>query len=573
MGDKIRDIASGWNAKDGERALTSQRLVAILAGDIADLSRLMDLSAESTVARVKRAQRDLIAPSIIEYDGRLLKATGDGFIAIFDSPLEAVRCGIVIQQSMARGNLSLPVEQRIEYRIGITLDDVTIEAGDVFGENVNVEYCLENIAEPGEVYISGDIYRQVKRKLACRYELLGGRTATSVPDPSRVYRVLLDPAAAGNKQRPRQSAGFLLLSFALLVLSGGALWYTAHQQHGKPRPPDHTASAQTQPAASRPGLANRPQPSPAPSASAPSGSTPSAPSPPARHPAQASPAQAPPAQAPPAPAPPAQARPAAAATPATRPAAVPSAPAAPAASAGRAIPAAPAPAPPPPIREPAMKLLRGGSFAMGSNEDPTEKPVHRVAIKAFAIGQYPVSVREWNQCAAAKACAFAAKGNDGAPIGNVSFSDAIQFVQWLAAVTHKPYRLPTEAEWEYAARGGTQTKFWWGNKVVPGLADCKGCTETAAAQPAMVGSFKPNPFGLYDMGGAIDQWVEDCWHGNYRGAPVDGSAWTESGCMSHVIRSGSWQNDAWYARPSARDAYDTNVRYPTHGFRVALSLH
>jgi len=90
-------------------------------------------------------------------------------------------------------------------------------------------------------------------------------------------------------------------------------------------------------------------------------------------------------------------------------------------------------------------------------------------------------------------------------------------------------------------------------------------------KPEKVGNFRPNPFGLYDMGGNVDQWVEDCWHRNYQGSPVDGSAWTGNDCTSHVIRSGSWKNDARYIRPANRDSYDTNVRYPTHGFRVALS--
>jgi hypothetical protein len=219
-----------------------------------------------------------------------------------------------------------------------------------------------------------------------------------------------------------------------------------------------------------------------------------------------------------------------------------------------------------------MNMLRGGTFMMGSNDDPTEKPIHQVTLKPFAISRYPISVREWNECAAAKACGFVASGKDGAPVTNVSWSDVEQFVTWLAGTTHLPYRLPSEAEWEYAARGGTQTKYWWGNKFEPGLADCKGCTDVAAAdQPVKVGSFKPNPFGLYDMGGGVDQWVEDCWHGNYHGASSDGSPWIERDCPSHVIRSGSWQNDSGYARPSSRDSYDTNVRYPTHGFRVALA--
>jgi formylglycine-generating enzyme required for sulfatase activity len=219
-----------------------------------------------------------------------------------------------------------------------------------------------------------------------------------------------------------------------------------------------------------------------------------------------------------------------------------------------------------------MNMLRGGSFLMGSNDDVTEKPTHQVTIKPFAISRYPISVREWNECAAAKACAFVATGKDDAPVTNVSWSDAKQFAAWLAGATRKAYRLPSEAEWEYAARGGTQTRYWWGDQVQSGMANCKNCNDIATAeQPIKVGSFTPNPFGLYDMGGGVDQWVEDCWHKHYQGAPSDGSPWVESDCTSHVIRSGSWKNDARYARPANRDSYDTNVRYPTHGLRIALS--
>jgi formylglycine-generating enzyme required for sulfatase activity len=219
-----------------------------------------------------------------------------------------------------------------------------------------------------------------------------------------------------------------------------------------------------------------------------------------------------------------------------------------------------------------MTMLRGGTFMMGSNEESSEKPVHQVTIKPFAISRYPVSVRQWNECAAARACAFVATGKDDAPVTNVSWSDAMQFVGWLSGATRQPYRLPTEAEWEFAARGGTQSRYWWGDELLPGMANCKGCADIAGIeQPARIGSFKPNPFGLYDMGGGVDQWVEDCWHKNYGGAPADGSAWMEGDCASHVIRSGSWKNDARYARPANRDSYDTSVRYPTHGFRVALS--
>jgi len=525
MRDKIRDINFGRHNVP-PRAMTPRRLAAIVAGDISGYSRLMQLDEEGTHARVKRIQRDLIEPSITEHHGRLVKTTGDGFFAIFDSPVEAVRCGIVIQQNMLGRNASLPSDHRIDYRIGVNLGDVIIEEDDIYGEGVNIAARLESIAAPGQVFISGGIYEQIKHKLVCGYESLGDRKVKNITDPVRVYRVLPDPAAFNKARRRRENALIFLLSFVLIGIAGGALWYLFPH-----------AKLQEQ-VASR-ALPKPPQPAPGkPSA------LPTQPSPPAQEAAR-------------------QTQPAVA--PKTTPKQPPSQPQA-------AAPAAPAAQPAATVREPEMSMLRGGAFMMGSNDDTSEKPVHRVTVNPFAISRYPISVREWNACAAAKACQFVSTGKDDAPITNISWSDAKQFVGWLAAATHKPYRLPTEAEWEYAARGGTQTRYWWGDELLPGMANCKGCTDVAALEePARVGSFKPNPFGLYDMGGTIDQWVEDCWHRNYSGAPTDGSAWMEGDCGSHVIRSGSWKNDTRYVRPANRDSYDTSVRYPTHGFRVALS--
>jgi formylglycine-generating enzyme required for sulfatase activity len=215
--------------------------------------------------------------------------------------------------------------------------------------------------------------------------------------------------------------------------------------------------------------------------------------------------------------------------------------------------------------------LRGGTYFMGSTEDPSEKPVHQVTVRPFAIGKYPVTVREWNECASANACAFTAAGEEMLPVSNVSWADAKSYASWLAQATKKRYRLPSESEWEYAARAGTQTRFWWGEKMQLDMAACKDCGGASSQKLAKVGTFRANLFGLHDMGGSIDQWVEDCWHRNYQGAPTDGSPWIDADCTSHVIRSGSWKNDLKYIRPANRDNYDAYVRYPTHGFRVALS--
>ena len=517
MGE-IRNFKSGNHGEfpPGDSA-TPRRLAAIIVGDIASYSRLMQIDEEGTHRRVKRIERDLIQPSIAEHHGKLVKTTGDGFIAIFDSPVEAVRCSIVIQQNLVGRNAQLPRHSRIQYRIGVNLGDVIVEADDVYGDGVNIASRIESIADPGQVYISGGIYEQIKHKVVCGYESLGDRRVKNITDPVRVYRVLADADFAVGGRRRRETILIFLLSLTLLGTASGVLWYLLSQRA------EEAQQASARPQVTVPALSPKPQPAPSEAANqtAPLGQ------------------QAPP--------------PSVALVPAPPPATVPTPPAALA-------------------REPEMVAVRGGGFTMGSNEDPSEKPVHQVTIKPFAIGKYPITVQEWNECAAATACGFVATGHDDAPVTNVSWSDARQYLAWLSQATGKTYRLPSEAEWEYAARGGTQTKYWWGEKPIAGMAACKDCGDAGADLPVKVGSFKPNPFGLYDMGGGVDQWVEDCWHKNYQGAPTDGSAWMGGDCASHVLRSGSWKNDSSYLRPSNRDNYDTNVRYPTHGFRVALSL-
>ncbi len=489
---------------------TPRRLMAIVAGDISGYSRLMEIDEEGTFARVKRIQRDLLEPTIMEHYGRLISTAGDGFIAIFDSPVEAVRCGIVLQQSMVGRNASLPRDRWIMYRIGVNLGDVIVEGDDVYGDGVNVAARLETIATPGHIYISGGVYEQVKHKLVCGYQSLGDRQVKNITDPVRVYRVLPDPAALAEGRGRGVTSMLVAFGALLLAIAGGGYWYLVQWDA---RTANRTAAPVYVPADI------------------------------ARAPAEAPPVGS--------------------------HGAAPGAPTAPATTATAAM--APQPLAPS-LREPEMVSLPGGSFAMGSNDDMSEKPIHRVTVKPFAISKFPITVREWNECATAKACPFPAKGKDEAPVTDVSWNDARQYVEWLAQVTRKPYRLPSEAEWEYAARGGTQTKYWWGDQFQPGMVNCKGCGEVAVAeQPMAVGSLKPNPFGLYEMGGSVDQWVEDCWHKNYQGAPADGSPWVDGDCDLRVIRSGSWRNDARYARPANRDNYEAVVRYPTHGFRVALS--
>ena len=225
-----------------------------------------------------------------------------------------------------------------------------------------------------------------------------------------------------------------------------------------------------------------------------------------------------------------------------------------------------------------LVVVPAGEFQMGSNVKPAEAPVHRVAIpKDFAIGRREVTFAEWDRCVASGGCKYSppdpAWGRGEHPVTNVSWDDAKEFVAWLAKTTGKPYRLPTEAEWEYAARGGSSTPFWWGKEVGTGRAQCADCGVSERGRPAVVGSFRPNAFGLYDTAGNAAEWVEDCWNPSYRGAPNDGSAWTSGDCSLRVLRGGSFADKARAVQSASRFRYDEDVRYYANGLRVARDLN
>jgi formylglycine-generating enzyme required for sulfatase activity/class 3 adenylate cyclase len=525
-----------------------RRLAAILAADIAGYSRLMGFDEEGTLARLKRHRREMIEPTIHEHFGRVIKTTGDGFLAMFDSPLEAVRCAIVIQQSMAARNTSLPQEQWIRYRIGVNLGDVIVDPDDIYGDGVNIAARLENMADPGGVYISGGVYEQIKNKLVCGYQSLGDEKLKNITDPVRIYRVLPDPSAVSRASHAKAKWNWTVAGFVGLIAVAGAGWYAFLTQH----PTESPASALSPPV-SVPAQAATAQP---------------------QQNALLQAAANPPGLPPPPP-------PLSGELPIPIPEASP-APTAP--SSNTQVAAVP---PPQSLSKPVefgtglrdcqscpeLVRLPGGTFRMGSNEDPSETPAHVVRVKPFALGRYPVTVGEWNQCVAANACTAPIDGNSMAPARNLSWADAQQYVAWLSKSTGQDYRLPSEAEWEYAARAGTSGRYWWGDKIVSKMANCKGCGEPYdPRQPTLVGSFPANPLGLHDLAGGVAQWVADCWHPNYQGAPADGSAWTEASCRERVLRGGSWRNDASYARSASRAYYDSGVRYPAHGFRVARSL-
>lgn len=230
-----------------------------------------------------------------------------------------------------------------------------------------------------------------------------------------------------------------------------------------------------------------------------------------------------------------------------------------------------------------MVVVPAGTFMMGSSlNDPeaytNEVPLHKVTIaRPFAVGKYDVTFDDWNACVKIGECPEVSDSGFGRgrqPVINVSWNEAQHYVTWLTKMTGKTYRLLSESEWEYAARGGTTTEYYWGNDIGKNNADCDGCgSKWDHRQPAPAGSFSANAFGLYDMAGNVWQWIEDCTHDNYNGAPTDGSAWTSVGCKYLVVRGGSWVSNPQFLRSAYRARSTSGSRGLDIGFRIARTLN
>lgn len=223
---------------------------------------------------------------------------------------------------------------------------------------------------------------------------------------------------------------------------------------------------------------------------------------------------------------------------------------------------------------PELTLIPAGSFEMGANElYEFEKPVHSVTIRSsFYIGLREVTFEEWDACVDQGGCTHRPNdrnlGRGKRPVTDIHWNDANAYLAWLSTRTGRRYRLPTEAEWEYAARGGTTTTYPWGATMAKERANCVGCNDPTRRQAVAVGQFPANGFGLYDMAGNAAEWVADCWSDSYRTTPRDGSAFTAPGCRERVLRGGSFNNDPRYLRSAARFKYEADVRFYTNGFRV-----
>ena len=221
---------------------------------------------------------------------------------------------------------------------------------------------------------------------------------------------------------------------------------------------------------------------------------------------------------------------------------------------------------------PEMVPLPAGEFMMGAapgeaGAGKDELPRHLVRINAFSIGKYEVTQGQWKAVMGSNSSYFNQCG-DNFPVESVSWNDVQTFIKTLNQKTGEHYRLPSEAEWEYACRAGKDTLYCGGNDL-DAVAWHEG---NSGNKTHPVGGQQTNAFGLYDMSGNAWEWVQDCYHGSYQGAPRDGSAWVGgTECASRVLRGGAFFYDAGRARCSVRYSYDPDSRYDFIGFRVVVS--
>jgi formylglycine-generating enzyme required for sulfatase activity len=240
---------------------------------------------------------------------------------------------------------------------------------------------------------------------------------------------------------------------------------------------------------------------------------------------------------------------------------------------------------------PQLVEIPAGEFMMGSPPQEAgrgtfEDPQHHVVIEhPFAIGKYDVTFEQWDACVTDGGCAGYLPDDDGwgrgsHPVVNVSWYDAQAYADWLRRKTGKAYRLPSESEWEYVARAGTATAYWWGSEASHEFANygtdncCSGLAvgRDLWVTTSPVGSFPANAFGVFGMNGNAMQYVQDCWHPTYNGAPADGSVWDKTDCGMRVLRGGAWNSIPAFIRSADRVWMLPSARFNLVSFRVARSL-
>ncbi|MCG8379111.1 MAG: formylglycine-generating enzyme family protein, partial [Proteobacteria bacterium] len=227
---------------------------------------------------------------------------------------------------------------------------------------------------------------------------------------------------------------------------------------------------------------------------------------------------------------------------------------------------------------PVMVVVPAGKFQMGSTSSrySEERPRHEVEVKTFAVSQYEITFDEYDQFAKAtgrKTPDSLYLDRKTHPVIFVTWDDAFYYTKWLSEETGEKYRLANEAEWEYLASTGKKTTFWWGYEEEPNRAHCFGCGSAFdPRKPTKVGSFEPNAFGIYDTAGNVSEWVHDCWHENYKGAPSVAEVWEGGDCAYRVARGGAYSTPPQSIRNSKRDKFKSDQPYDHIGIRVVREI-
>jgi len=228
---------------------------------------------------------------------------------------------------------------------------------------------------------------------------------------------------------------------------------------------------------------------------------------------------------------------------------------------------------------PMMVSIPAGSFKMGSpgsSRFTDERPQHTVNAKKFAVSQYEITFAQYDVYANSSGRKLPDSlymDRETSPVIFISWDDAYYYVKWLAEQTGKKYRLPSEAEWEYMASGGKKSPFWWGYDEEPKRAHCFGCgTGLDPRKPTKIGSFEPNQFSIYDTAGNVAEWVHDCWHENYKGAPSTAEVWEGGDCAYRLVRGGSYSSPPQSLRTAKRDKFKSDSAYDHIGIRVIREL-
>jgi formylglycine-generating enzyme required for sulfatase activity/class 3 adenylate cyclase len=560
------------------REESERRLAAILVADVVGYSRLMQTDEEGTLSRLEEIGASIIEPRIAAHRGHIFRTMGDGLLVEFPSVVEAVLCAAEIQEELRLRDADQP-EQRIQLRIGINIGDVIRKGNDVFGTGVNIAARLESLAEPGSIYISGEAYDQVRDR-PFAFDDLGMKAVKNIARLVRVYRVRSGEVT----RRSARAAHWRTRNWRVVAMMSGSVIGLAMLMAAVVlliSPIQKKTTTSDAPPAS---TAQMPIVSDEMSTWAKIKTSEridelssfldrfrdSRYAEYVRHRLNAL----------------------------------------------RSYPEITK------FRDcsdcPEMVVIPPGSFTMGVPQTELDRygfpprasvPLHLVRIaRPFAVGEFLVTRKQYAAFAAetgyrGSGCAvlpldgtsgwkfdpalswrdpgFAQADNH--PVVCVSWDDAIAYMSWLSKKTGRHYRLPSEAEWEYAARAGDTAGRYFGDAPICEFANVRDQSkkklrstgqflqcDSGFSNTSPVGSFPPNGFGLYDMLGNAWEWVEDCWSRSYGDAPGDGAARENALCGERVRRGGSWNSvERYLYHVGTRSRAQPCASWDIFGFRVA----